>query len=414
MRNDSNGNTELIFAAFAVALAVGIGLLYEYNRGAFNSVFMWINGFQLWIASFFSDEAAQVENALRLSDPWAFQWAHMEAQFDYAGSFTRWLTVPLLLLLAVMAYRPSAAEFFVRKMDMELLLKHNVKFFPAIAPVVNRFRSLFEEPLTSGRWRAPLSPVEFAAENAILLFDSHPIHKQIDMIVEEGGEELSDGFSVSSPFLKKENIKKLSYDSKASMKVLRSQLGGEFLGFASLEPHQQALAAAFAAFVCSAKKESKELLDQLSLSFCEPEDGAEGEDNWGLDFEGVEDTWKKYSKSPRVRKVSYDHGAHIHTWLCGLLESAREKGVLSTAEFIWLRPYDRSLWYCLNQVGRRESWAESLGCYVHMLAEKELGECIVEPQVVEGVKGLEQSLIKEGWLQEDDRKGRRFSAKGAK
>ncbi len=49
----------------------------------------------------------------------------------------------------------------------------------------------------------------------------------------------------------------------------------------------------------------------------------------------------------------------------GLLIYAKRKGVLASSQFIWLRPYDRTLWYALNQIGGKATWAEAAGPWAH-------------------------------------------------
>ncbi len=52
-------------------------------------------------------------------------------------------------------------------------------------------------------------------------------------------------------------------------------------------------------------------------------------------------------------------------------------GVQASADFLWLKPIDRRLWYMLNTVGRQTPFAEVAGPYAHWLAEREMGKRIL-------------------------------------
>ena len=61
----------------------------------------------------------------------------------------------------------------------------------------------------------------------------------------------------------------------------------------------------------------------------------------------------------------------------------------SSADFLWLKPVDRRLWYTLNSVGRQTPFAEVAGIFAHWIAEKEAGRKLLVPMVDEATKALE-------------------------
>ncbi|WP_449421069.1 secretion/conjugation apparatus DotM-related subunit [Piscirickettsia litoralis] len=56
--------------------------------------------------------------------------------------------------------------------------------------------------------------------------------------------------------------------------------------------------------------------------------------------------------------------------------------------FLWLKPKDRSLWYCLNNVGRQAVFVEGAAIRSHWLVEKELKKSIAIPMIDKAVYGL--------------------------
>ena len=83
-----------------------------------------------------------------------------------------------------------------------------------------------------------------------------------------------------------------------------------------------------------------------------------------------------------------------------LLYRARQKGVLASSQFLWLRPLDRPLWYALNQCGGRAAWAEGVAPWAHYQTEEKAGKALSEPHVRPAVASLKQSLAAQGWLTE--------------
>ena len=83
-----------------------------------------------------------------------------------------------------------------------------------------------------------------------------------------------------------------------------------------------------------------------------------------------------------------------------LLYRARQKGVLASSQFLWLRPLDRPLWYALNQCGGRAAWAEGFAAWAHYQAEEKAGKALSEPHIAPAVISLKQSLAAQGWLTE--------------
>lgn len=88
--------------------------------------------------------------------------------------------------------------------------------------------------------------------------------------------------------------------------------------------------------------------------------------------------------------------AFVNTGMMSLLVEAREAGrVDSFANFNWVKESDRSLWYCLDNVGRNVSFIECAGVHSHWTIEKIVGQPITHPEVSGAVEGLKKYLIQE-------------------
>ena len=110
-----------------------------------------------------------------------------------------------------------------------------------------------------------------------------------------------------------------------------------------------------------------------------------------------------------IKAVRLNMAAHgyLYPWMVDLLQRTGKRGVLITADFIWLRPIHRTLFYTLNNVGRNNvknatGLVEGAGGIAHFMVEETLGHAALTPEVEEAVKGLEKGLIDEGWLPHDE------------
>ena len=71
------------------------------------------------------------------------------------------------------------------------------------------------------------------------------------------------------------------------------------------------------------------------------------------------------------------------------LATAREEGgVLAPAQFVWLRAYERLLWYPLNNLGRQSYHMEAIGAMTHYKSEKLAQRPIPRPKVADAIKSL--------------------------
>ena len=163
-----------------------------------------------------------------------------------------------------------------------------------------------------------------------------------------------------------------------------AQLGRPWRGHLKLKPHEQLLLAAFCLKAARKRDESDNLLGEISQCWSHKK---------GLVIN------KKLLKQARSILRDRDtcgkalgkcnQHAFTSTALTRALQTAREEGgVLSSSQFVWLRGFDRTLWYPLNNLGRQSFDMEALGCMSHYKIEKRIGRPIPRPKVEEAVEML--------------------------
>ncbi len=258
------------------------------------------------------------------------------------GYFSRWYYVAICAVVSYMVYKRIPSQRFKNKYSMKTLVKSEQKLWPAIAPVVNL--DLVSEPIHEGKWAMAMRPVDFAKKYGLL----------------------------------DEENKLIRYKAE---KLFAAQLGRLWEGHKKLNAYERALFAAFVAQACGDLKGAKEGLDLLSISMA----------NNKPDYSWVSGLIEKHAKEEKIQKIIASH-AYVFTVMAALLKEARTFGVLASAQFIWLRPKNRTLWYTLNGVGRRVSYAEVAGIFAHWIAEDIAGKALERPFVVKAVDGLEIAI----------------------
>jgi|TARA_B100000073_G_scaffold348169_1_gene365462 intracellular multiplication protein IcmP len=178
----------------------------------------------------------------------------------------------------------------------------------------------------------------------------------------------------------------LNYD--VSYKAFVKQLGKPWRGALKLKTHEQLLLAAFCLKAARKRKESDELLGKIAKCWSHKK---------GLVVD------KKILKQARSIIRNRDlsgktlgkcnqHG-FVTTAMIRALQTAREEGgVLSSSQFVWLRGFDRNLWYALNNLGRQAFHMEALGSMSHYKVEKRIGRPIPRPKVEEAIQMLTEYM----------------------
>ncbi|WP_138438077.1 secretion/conjugation apparatus DotM-related subunit [Marinobacter shengliensis] len=93
-----------------------------------------------------------------------------------------------------------------------------------------------------------------------------------------------------------------------------------------------------------------------------------------------------------IRRLEQKHG-YVRTFLMGLFEEVKRLGITTTNDDLMpIMDSDRTLFWCLDSVGRDTPWIEAAGPYVHKDMEDLVGIRITEPEVTEAVASLRRYL----------------------
>lgn len=354
---DQNQGLDLLWGvAFIVIVILA---LWFFARGPILQAIFYFKLFEIHLISFFTDSLEPTRAAIVYyqPSPTAVTIEQLGLWFQEIGRPLRFVVAPILFVLAAILYFTHPTLKFNHVFDMQRLRELEQDNWPQIIPVIKE--DLAKQDIDVGKWAMSPSPMQFAKTYKLL-------------------EELSPDPNIKSYMRKKPEVRVIKDRAE---QVFSKQLGPVWRGLERTPIHARALIAIFAAHSNQDKASVSKLIAQIARS------AGEGK----LDFSGVDEVLKKHYKSKLIQQAMHSH-AYLYGVLASLLEIARTAGVLSSSDFIWLKPLDRPMWYIVNTVGRRTCMSEVAGPISHWLAEKAMGRKLTQPMVKNAVQGLELAI----------------------
>lgn len=330
-----------------------LGIYYIVNALPLESIpFAWVHDLPGRLAADL-DLVQQISPAT-LSMPIA------EALSIEVGDFLKYPVAILLACLAIYVYRSHILVRYVKRHNMKTLLQQEQQNWPQIK-IVEKL-NLLEQDLDSGPWAMAMTPMQFA--------------KKYQLISVRKAKLVGSGFSKMP-----EAEFKVEVDKARAERVFAAQLGRPWQNVDVLLPHRRAITAILMARGSRDTKAAQNMVAQLATS------AGDGK----LDFNGIDDLLKKHVNNSQVQKIIKAH-AYEFTVIASLLMYAREDGVMASADFLWVKPIDRRLWYVLNCVGRQTPAVEVGGIFCHWFNELALKRPLSVPVVETAVEALEIAL----------------------
>ncbi len=353
------------FWALVIVFGVVLILWWKQKEAIISAVF-YLRLYEIFVIDIFAKTINEVAGLLHLptlnlsslkadlqyitATPWSQ--VGFEDLASVSGSVGNWMKYPLAIFsagLAFFLYFKHSGGNLRKVYTMESLKLVEDKNWPQITPVIKL--DLVKQPLDKGAWAIARLPLTYCKEHNLIRVE--PQQGKLTWVV----------------------------IPTAAQRIFVMQLGPLWRGLNALPIHVQALLVIFLACAHKDRKIADALLSQIAAS------SADGK----LNFSGVREQLRKYQSSRILAWVIPRH-AYVGAMLARLLEIARSDGVLATAEFLWLKPLDRRLWFMLNSVGRQTAVIEVAGLFAHWLAEKKLGCALRVPTIKMAIDGLEADI----------------------
>lgn len=353
------GDKNAFALLWVIALIMGVGfLIWWFYSEQLKLAFLYLRKWEAQFAALFTDRLDNLIQELSVASPSDVTMEAAAYVSNEVGSFLMYPAIGLLILMGLYLLKNHSYLRWHTKHSMDSLARQEQKNWPQISPVVPL--DLVEQDVNKGPWAMSLNPMEFAKKYKLL-----HVEKVSDPRAQWRGSE---------------NYR-ATLDKERTYRVLVSQMGPIWQGANRLPPHAKALFAIFCARIEHQPDEARSYIYELAA------EAAKGE----MHYKRTDEFLKKYGNAKAVQMCLKRH-AYVYTVMASLLELARTDGVFASADFLWLKPLDRNLWYILNTVGRQVAPAEVAGPWAHWLAEKEMHRALSVPMIDEAIKGLEFAL----------------------
>lgn len=345
---------------WGVVFLVAVGLVLWYFARVPILKFMFnVKLAEIYAMSFFTDSLIPARKAILqyYNDPSVLAFQQVQEIFSYIGNVARYPIAAILGILSLVVFFKHPLLTFKTVYTMEKLRKSEKDIWPQINPTLNL--DLVNTDIFELAWAMSDNPMEFAKKYRLIEELPVPI----------------------DPFLAKRGLIEIQIIPDRARAVFIKQMGPVLDDLNQLPIHTKALFAIFAAHAVNDLKGANELKLNIARSSA----------NGKPDFKGAQALLKKHYNTKPIAKIFSQH-AYVYTMMISMLEYARTNGVLATADFLWLKPIDRPLWYILNSTGRHTPFCEVGGPFAHWKAEKAMKRKVVRPMVDQAIKALNEAV----------------------
>lgn len=259
----------------------------------------------------------------------------------------RYVYALIIILFATWALFRGPETQFRRQLGLDSLIKVQSHNFPVIAPFVN-FNPA-KQPV-----RPPGSPVpaELPLFSEALGPEEWLAYNQIP---------IPDG----------------EIDEEATKNAFAQQLGQPWRGAQNLPDYKKILLASFCLKAARKRNDSDKMLSDLAECW-DPKTGLRLPNSLVTQANRVlKDRNLSHETLSQANRHAYQTTAMMRALYC----ARNEGGVLAPAQFVWLRGYDRALWYPLNNLGRNTYHMEGIGAIAHYKQERVIDRPIPKPKM---------------------------------
>ncbi len=365
-QQSSGGADNALAPLWITILFLLAGLLIWHFAHAYIVAFVFkiklfeMESIQLFISNLLQEEEAWI----RAVNPASVTFEQLATISTAVGNYIRYPIIFFLLVMSVVIYFSNPTLRFRKTYSMKTLIDEESVLWPQVTPILKL--NLLDQHIDEGPWAMAMTPMQFAKKNKLLI-EGPPDHQ-----------------SKGRPTV--------TVNAGEAKKVFTMQLGAYWESVEKLNNTTKAIFAVCAARINRDREGAEKLLVQMSRSTSSGK----------VNTSGADALIRKAMRASSIVVDITNRHAYIYTVMASMLELARRDGVLPTAEFLWLKPVDRQLFYMLNNVGRQTAFPEIAGAFSHWLAEKEMRRRLLVPMVSQAVKGLEEAITEQIYIPDEE------------
>lgn len=348
-------------------------------------------------------ELTSARRVIPTMNPTKYGFSSLMTLFKIHGYIGRWIAIPLLIFMGWQT-RKGVVRFKYRRQINNVydLIKIQAEHFPASAIIKDK-NLLAEHPYV-GPWATYQLPLDFALDNKLLWISKKPVDAEavVDPSTMLPIPPFKPAAKVQNFSAKRKmlpHFKYVVFDVEKADETFSTQLGKLWEGHDKLPPLEKALFAIFVTQGNGQQAEAWKMVEQIAFSWRQGTLDAAGNmlTPHYADTKGVDELIAKYGNHPKVKSIIGKH-AHTICVMTELLAWARAKGRLMHANFLWLKPVNRTLWYALCGQGGQSAYWEAAGPWAHAQVESLMGKRIVTPMVLGAIEAMKDLMSKEHWI----------------
>jgi len=367
-QQQQGGDNSLAPFWIIVGLFALFWILWYFTHTQVSFFILKVRLYEAYLISLFNSNVDPLIGVIKDASPADMKLNDLANISGQIGAYLRYPCVIILVILAITIYFSNPLLKFKKTYSIQSLVDAEKDSWPQIMPVANL--DLVNTDIDEGPWAMALTPMQFAKKYHLL---------QEERVV------------ATDPNLLQLAKITASLRKDEAYRIFSLQVGRYWTSIDHLNPYTKALFAIFAARANRDRDGANKLLLQISSSTASNK----------LDFAGTDELIAKHKDNKAVVKIMQNH-AFILTVMASMLVLSRTDGVLATADFLWLKPIDRTLWYMLNSVGRQTPFVEVAGPFAHWLAEKTMQRKLKVPLVEEAVNALEIAIKEVAYVSDAD------------
>ncbi len=366
------GDNTVMTLIFLLLLVMGLlWLFWFFAREYILEVVRYMRLGEMWLLDVFIDSPTltkareilpQIPNVREAANGMRLEWPYLASLGNSLGYYYRWVVAVIFAGLGLLVMFRLPKDRFKNRYDMEGLIKIQSQTWPVISPIID-----FNPIKLSARIPGDAIPEDLPPFAEALAPEEWLAWQKIGL----NGNQL---------------------DREGLKRAFVAQLGPRWRGLEGLPVHQRCLLAGFALRGVQKRKDNDIIMGEIAQCW-----------NHKTGFTPTPQLLAKVNKvlrDPKIGgemlKVARRH-AYRTTAILAVLKWAREMGgVLPPASFIWLRGWERALWYPLNNLGRKSYHPEAAGAMAHYMSEVLAGKPLPIPRVDSAMTVIQQWLLDTG------------------
>ncbi len=319
------------------------------------------------------------------------------------------ILVPLLLWRGISNIVFAKTKSFTRQLDLLQLAEIQASRYPRMKPPIRA--KLLDQDHRFGPWATSRNPLQYLIHHKLVSAKVDP------ELIAAGYPDFNKCDEEAQLDILNEYHGSLKLYLPKVTQLLVDQLGkpcqytqSGMIDIQKLPTIDNAMAVIFLAAITGKKiyrERVEKLLDQFGDTFREgsPATANSPAIPHAIDLSGVSELWTDIEKLPTTIKflinASKKH-AYWYSFMTALYQEVYDDyRTMSSKDFKFLKPINRTLFLLCNQVGLEMPRAETCGIRAHYLTERKHGAAILAPQVETQAVWLVEHIQNEGWLETD-------------